>query len=582
MVDERGLVALLYRADWRRLSLSGDVHGSDLPVELTFSQPWQPRPGQLFPPPPPPFEPSEEADVTLLVAPGKRYRAESQDGRRVRGCDGERAWEWFAELPPDTEVRFSGGPRAPFPVLLEPFWLLSGYDLSIEGEAIACGRPAIRVVATARRDTRYQGVAGALKTLPSFHWPLFLVRPDRATVIVDAELGILLRCEAQRGEQEPEVTEFRSLTLEPEADPARFTAQEGSIFADGPAPSSSGLPFGGAGREVAKTVAGLAAAGLGAAIRYTPRRRPDPFARATEEAEDPDATMPRDDSAARDGAPTAPVSDEVLHLLYRSGTAVPRFTATLHQWLDAAALLDAVPESARKTGFGGVGFLVDVVHDAALDSGTDHYASSLRIGGWDRYRIDLTYPAPPRDEQSRRDWRSRRRHEPLTDACDGQRRWRVYANRVLAGPAEPVPDEVADLADASWLLSCRLSGGEEVTVGGRRAYRVVAESRYRLPSLMGALTMSFFPAVAAVDAESGRLLRLARYKGGKPVLCHELRDVAPDESDDFGFEPPAGLRVEEEPPAEQEQAVISPAGFVAKAAADAARGFLGALRGDRR
>jgi hypothetical protein len=56
-------------------------------------------------------------------------------------------------------------------------------------------------------------------------------------------------------------------------------------------------------------------------------------------------------------------------------------------------------------------------------------------------------------------------------------------------------------------------------------------------------------------------------------LCRELRDIAPDESADFGFEPPAGLRVvEEEEPAKQPP---NPAEFAAKAATDAVRRFLG-------
>jgi hypothetical protein len=46
------------------------------------------------------------------------------------------------------------------------------------------------------------------------------------------------------------------------------------------------------------------------------------------------------------------VSDELLHLLYRSGAAAPRLTATLHDWFDFGALLAAVPESARGAGFG--------------------------------------------------------------------------------------------------------------------------------------------------------------------------------------------------------------------------------------
>lgn len=567
MVDERGIVALLYRADWRRLSLSGEVHGRRPPLMSLLAG--EPRPGGPVPPPFPPFRPpsgsSAETDMTLLVAPGRRYRVASPDGA-VWGCDGERGWASLGELPPGGEIRLWGDLNSPFPELLEPSWLLYGFDLTVEGDATACGRAAIRIVASARQQ-KPQTVARPSQLLR-------LMQADRVAALIDAELGILLRCESHHGERAPDVAEFRSLTVDPDTDPVLFTAPAGSILTEASGVWSSFLPFDGPGLEVAKTAAGLAAAGLGAVIRYTPRRRPDPFARATEEAADPDAAMPRDDGAAPDGASGAaasPVSDEVLHLLYRSGRDMPRFTATLHQWINVAALLEAVPESARKTGFGGVGFLVDAVRDAALaeaalESGTIHLVSSVRIGGWDRYRIDVI------GDQSLGHDRHIRRLELLTEACDGRRRWQVYKDRVVAGPAAPLPEQVADLVDGSWLLGADLSGGEEVTVGGRRAYRLVGRSLGRLPWPMDPLPTKSLPVVAAVDTESGRLPRLSSYAGGQPALCRELRDIVPDESGDFGFEPPAGLRVVEEEPAERPP---NPAEFAAKAAADAMRRFLG-------
>jgi hypothetical protein len=578
MVDERGLVALLYRADWRELSLSGEVRGGREPGISVVTEQWQ---GGPFPPPPP-FAPPPgsftETDVTLLVAPGKRYRMASADGRRVRGCDGERTWGLFGELPPGTEIRLYDAQEPPFPELLEPSWLLSGYDLAIEGDATACGRAAIRVVATARARDHHKLAA------PPLRWPP-VIWADRVVALIDAELGILLRCESRRAEQAPSVAEFLSLGAPAEADPGQFTAPPGSVFSDGSWPwSSFTFPFGEAGREVAKTAAGLAAAGLGAAIKCTPRRRPDPFARATEEAADPDAMLPRDDGLAPDGPPDSgapPLIDGVLHLLYLSGTDEPRFTATLHEWIDGEALLEAVPDSARKAGFGGVGFLVDAVRDAMLDPGTAHEVSSVRIGGWDRYRIDVTGPGQATRPRfgPRQDGRRGRR----TDACDGRRRWQVYEDRVLETPEGFLPVEIRALVDGSWLLGAVLSGGAEVTVGGRRAYRVAGQALHGNPwPLLSVLDFQSLPAVAAVDAESGRLLRLTRYAGGKPVMCRELRDIEPGGSGDFGFEPPTGLRVVREADEQPSEQSVNPAGFMAKAAADAARGFLGSLRGTRR
>src|SRR5215469_14397043 len=109
MAGKRELVALLYRADWTRLSLAGEVHGVDesVPTVVTKTGAGRDMPFPPFPKAPPfePFEP-EATDRTLLVAPGMRYREESADGRHVQGCDGERVWRWFAELPPGVEIRF--------------------------------------------------------------------------------------------------------------------------------------------------------------------------------------------------------------------------------------------------------------------------------------------------------------------------------------------------------------------------------------------------------------------------------------------------------------------------------------------
>ena len=589
MTSKQELVALLYRADWTRLCLSGEVHGAGEPLitDLIEMQPGRDAPFPPFPkaPPPEPFG-AEASDRTLLVAPGSRYRVESADGRHVQGCDGERVWRWLADLPPGVELRFDSRPRPPCPELLAPAWLLSGYKLVIKGKVTACGRPGIRVLATPRRASRDWRAPRLAGPLPAFRFPPIFAY-DQVIAVADAELGILLSCERRRGDQQAEVSEFRSLTVDPEVDSARFTAPAGSVF--GGETGFPGWPLGSTGREAAKAVAGLAAGGLGAAIKYGPFGRPGPPVATTwgiaVDEDDADAEMPRDDPFPGDSADRPPLSAKVLYALYRSGAGKPRFTATMHEWVDAAALLEAIPESARQAGFGGVGFLVDTLRDTVRDAGTAHQVGSVRLGGWDKYRIDLTYLTRPRE------WRGGRRPGPVTIACDGQRRWQVYTDRVLAGPAGPPPDQLAELLDGSWLLECDLSGGEEIAVGDRRGYRIAVERRTQLASPLAVFDRLFFPAVAVLDAESGRLLRLTRYKSGKPVFRCELRDVTPDESDDFGFEPPAGLRVVEEPagsPGEdapgwsaERQAWSPPEAsgwFMAKTAADAVKKRVDAAR----
>ena len=593
-MDERELVALLYRADWTSLSFSGQAV-------------------------------TGESRTTLLLAPGKRYREESMGGRHVEGCDGERAWRWDAgspPSPPDHEVHFYGGPHPPSPALLAPSWLLSGYSMTIEGEEEVGGRAGVRVSAVSRR--RVWGPADIWSFIvPPFRWgQQFLY--DRVTAVVDAELGILLRCSCVSDDKAPWLTEFARLTVLADVDDARFTAPPGSVFYERGlhgATSSGRVSW-----AIPKTVAGLAAGGLGAAIRYAPSVRgafgssSPTWQRATEES-DPDAQMPQDEPAPVSGtaafASAVTVGDEVLHLIYRSGGAEPApFTGTLHSWMDGPALLSAVPESARKVGFGGVGLLVDALSESATratGSGTAHEVYDVRMGGPDRYRIDLVQAASPWDPGGRE--RRSRRHRRLTVACDGERRWQVYSDKVVAGPTgPPYVAELNHLLDASWLLWCELSDGEEIGVGGRRAYRmtVTKHDREEASAFSGLLGL-FFPAVAVVDAETGRLIRVTVFKGGKPATRHELRDVrplSPGPEEDFAFEVPEGLPVEEEPepPAgasdsgeasdaddeswEPREHGINPVGIAAKAAAEAlkkqadeklaaARGFFDSLRSPR-
>ncbi len=293
-MDERELVGLLYRADWTRLALTGTVGGSGQLPDATFthsSWEWGAAPGpQPFPLPDPPPSWMRSAEPwgtqrSLILAPGRRYRVTSSDGSRVIGCDGERAWQWFGDLPPDTEVRFDHRPELPVPELLAPAWLLLGYRLTVGEETTVAGRPGISVTGVARTSP-LRGLVGTT-LLP---WGL-VRRPDRVTAVIDAELGIVLRRELWSADgdgdadADADVTEFLSLEAVGAADPSVFTAPEGSFFGDGPSGGrgSDGPPVEEVGLAALKMVGGLAAGGLGAAIRYAPKRQADPFAAATAE-----------------------------------------------------------------------------------------------------------------------------------------------------------------------------------------------------------------------------------------------------------------------------------------------------------
>jgi hypothetical protein len=167
------------------------------------------------------------------------------------------------------------------------------------------------------------------------------------------------------------------------------------------------------------------------------------------------------------------------------------------------------------------------------------------MDGWNEYRIDIERSVWDAGVFPHNVWD---RKLAQTIASDGERQWQVYSDRVVTGPASPPPGDLADLVDPAWLLDgdVELSGGTEVWVDGRRAHRVVARYRDVAGRGMGWWQGMIFPVVAVVDAETGLLLRLTRFRGGRPTARQELRDVAPLEAGaDFGFTPPAGLPVED-------------------------------------
>ena len=533
VADLKTVIGLLYRADWTKLSLSAEVR-SESDRDLWLSRlratrppgfregpatrpkaggdgsqpPWDEGPGE---------EPGGHRSVraTLLIAPGGRYRLEPGDdpSGQVRGSDGERGWMWYRpEAPPPSSAPVAADLAPPYPELFCPAELLSGLALEIAGPVMACGRDALAVVATPRPDIGHSSRPGSV---------LF----DRLEVIVDAELGVLLRREETFEGRRLGLTELTSLVLDPAeaADGARFAPPPGSLISQDVGESVREA-FSGPGWDTAKTAAGLAAGGLGALLRFAPRR-PGP-------EDNLEAAMPPAEPAARDRHDHTPVPDDVLYLLYRSG-ASPVLGATLQVWNDVTAMAARVSESARAAGRGGAAYFLDSVEAVTRGKPVAHRVARLLVGGRDRYRID--YPS-----------RTGRDH-PKAIACDGQRRWRAYADKTIVGPASPLPHDIANLVDPSWLLRCGLAGGQEISYRGRRAYQLSAAERDRgRPGAARALL--FLPADAIVDAELGCLLRLISYAGDRPASWWELSDIGAgtSEPEDFRLSVPPGVRVVQE------------------------------------
>jgi outer membrane lipoprotein-sorting protein len=506
----------------------------------------------------------------LLIGPGGRWRLECSvpgrgaEGEAAEGNDGERGWSWRPPErggPPPLPVKVRGA-YPPVPELLCPSCLLGGYTLEVVGPVTVAGRAAVAVAATPRRD-----VLGSRSAERPY---------DRIEVAVDAELGILLRRIETSGGELVTLTELTDVTMNPPqaADPARFTPPPGSHRGE-TLGENRGATFSGPGWAAAD----LAAGGLGALIRHVPHLLGHGAA-----GEQPEA-MPSPDPAPLEPADGSPPPDEVLDLLYRSGE--PRdLGATARQWLDLVAMVASLPEGFRAAGRGGLGDLLDAMTPEMNVARTD---ARLRVSGPDRYRLDFS---------SRR-----RRIDSTTIACDGERRWQVFQDRIMVGPAAPLRDNIAFLADSCWLLRRRLSGGAELTYRGRPARQlhvtpVPGDAEVALGPLMTFTTDTIVdaPTDAIVDAETGCLLRLISYAGDTLAIWSELDDIStePADPDEFRVHVPPGTRIVEETGNLIADAVaVMPGvkGTAARAAAEAvnrttgavsaARSFLDDLRGHR-
>jgi len=503
-------------------------------------------------------------DTRLLIAPGGRYRQENLDepSGRVIGSDGERSWVWRQQDPASPPVDV--GHKPPLQQLFCPSELLTGYKLEVRGPVTACGRDAIAVEATPRTS---------IEPIPRLRANSV---SDHLEVIVDAELGILLRYEETFEGQRLSLTELTAVVLDPPeaADGSRFAPPPGSQIGQDVRDSVQET-FSGPGREAAETVARLAMGALGASIRFASHC---PGRQDFSEGDLQEAMPPAEPAVLEpEGGPPPP--DDLLYLLYRSGE-IPAFTATVDAWQDRSAMTAWISDSTRAAGHGGMGYLLDSLSGVTHGKPVAHTVSRLRVSGRDKYRVDYL---------SRSD-----RNRPTTIACDGEHRWQVFAAQTVVGLPNPMPGNVADLVDSSWLLGCRLSSGAEISYRGRRAYQLRAakdgDGWQAKPPL-------FFPADAIVDAELGCLLRLIRFAGDRPASWYELSAIGtePVPAGEFSLDVPPGVRVVEETGNPfTDAAAVRPgaAGTVIRTASDvvrrtsdavsATRSFLDDLRGRSR
>jgi hypothetical protein len=445
------LIGLLYRADWTRLSLSAKLR-SETDREPLPRQ-WREGRSRYYR-----AWPAQRQDNgryvgggALLIGPGGRWRLECSvpglgaGGEAAEGNDGEHGWSWRPpemESPPSLPVKV-GGAYPPVPELLFPSCLLGGFTLEELGPVTVAGREAIAVAATPRRD-----VLGSGSAERSY---------DRIEVAVDAELGILLRRTETSGGELVTLTELTDVTMNPPeaADPARFTPPPGSNRSESPGENSEARLSG-----PGWAAADLAAGGLSALIRHVPQL----FGHGAP-GEQPEPMPSSPDPAPLEPTDGSPPPDEVLDLLYRGGEPHD-LGATARHWLDLPAMAAPVLGEIRAAGRGGFDDLFDAV---TPEMDTAFTEARLRVSGPDRYRLDFS--------------RRPRRIDSTTIACDGERRWQVFQDRILVGPAGPLRDNIAFLADSCWLLRGPRRRRGRQPHGRRRLRRPEFPGRPARPSL---------------------------------------------------------------------------------------------------
>jgi outer membrane lipoprotein-sorting protein len=506
-IDLPALVALLYRADWTRLSLSAGMRWwRDNEVRHTMYRaraesigsvgPWLRHTGPHPQPPdvewPEDEPPIEEITGTVLLAPGGRYRVEVTDerGTTLTVCDGQSRWRISDGVAERAEA---GGPPGLLGDLLTPSRLLTGSGLELTGNSMVDGRAAYRVVIMPRPENPRRS-------------PWF----DQASGLADAELGILLSYQEMFGGQELNLTELTDVRLDPPgaAEPGQFQPPPGLPVTDAEPRFAGNYAIPGVAGQVARLVAGPAAAAVGFAARHAPMPSPGG---ATQEAIPAAGRVPR--------TRLEPVGDDLVNLLHRTGLPPLAFTAEVHQWADQAAGIRLVAAAREKLppfidGIAGPDQLWDALADRT--QGTTHRVTRLTVAMPDKYRIDRLAGA--------------RSREPTTTACDGERLWKVYPNRVAAGPAEDLPREFGGIVDRRDLLSgWALSAAGEAEVAGRRGYLVaVAGGNLGLERSTATRDLGWLSDYVeiVIDAELGIVLQETTYDGDDVASLTELRDVS--------------------------------------------------------
>jgi len=279
-----------------------------------------------------------------------------------------------------------------------------------------------------------------------------------------------------------------------------------------------------AGEDTALRVSALVDAELGVLLRYEETG-------AHGQAQTAEFTSLAVDAAGpADSLPSPDLSDDQVNVLYRSVLEPPTFAADLNEQADVKTMTRlaqaalAATEPGRRTSW---------LWQAPADPPPEdiNLTARLQVAMPDRYRIDAVSDPGTK---------------PVTTACDGDRLWLVYPDRIAVRPAAPPPAGISLIVDSAWLLhEYPLSADETVTDSGRPALRVVAERTDRLArSPLSGTPIAADKVEVTVDVQLGVALSQIWYLRGHPVSRTELSAVTPEvDLTAFRIEPPPGTRV---------------------------------------
>lgn len=341
-------------------------------------------------------------------------------------------------------------------------------------------------------------------------------------LLVDAELGILLRVVEYFEGEVCRTLELEGVVLDPPAGAATGAAEATEADAAGFADFDADVPA--PVRLVAKGVGAV----MGEAVRLSTRIQ------GQQPAAEDDAPWFEEEPAEPAGSDEAlPGDDALAWLLHRSGREARPFAAELHAWTDTKVLFHRAQEARATAPLLGRLLGPDAVWAAVGEVMPDrqHTVHRLLFADLLRYRLDVLL-APVR-------------RSPTALACDGIHGYRLYPDRLVRVAPTPPEFAQAQLLDVAWLLGHDLTAEGWVEHGGRRALRITVSSR---PRAIPSLELLFPRLEVLVDAELGVALRSTAYQqDGAPVARHELRGLWPAEPDEGAFRPapPAGGRTME-------------------------------------